>query len=455
MAEGIRGIAHVSAAAMAPGSHAVVVMAKAPVSGAVKSRLVPPLTEDEAAALNRCFIRDVCASIEAAAAIIAASLDTRVADGSAGVAEGRASVATMIACPPAGAPPAPIVAAVGNATVAGVSAGVADLNNAGVGDGKAKVVGIIAHTPAGAQAAFDGLVPASFKFIEQRGEGLTARLINVAADLLATGYESVSLMNSDSPTIPPALIAQAVTHLIQAGDRSAHPDDDHLTLPDNYGVAGADDDHLAQPRSDRLVAGDRLAQADRDHLAQAGDRLAIIGADDGGYCLIGLKRPHWRVFEEIAWSTGAVLAQTLQRAAELRLLVLQTPLWYDIDDVGSLCRLIGDLFGEFSGNPVPSEKSPGRPSGTYPLRQEALIEQLPNNPPGIHPLGPAASSENGKSEGQAANRRSQNKANPFAAPATRAWLSEALANGLAARLGLAASAHSADPPPRDRRGPDE
>lgn len=415
MAEGIRGIARVSAAAVVPGSHAVVVMAKAPVSGAVKSRLVPTLTEDEAAALNRCFIRDVCASIEAAAAIIAAVPNTRVAGGgadvtdeNAGVTEGRANVGAMIACPPAGAP---IVAAARNA----------------------KVVGMIAYTPAGAQAAFDGLVPASFKFIEQRGEGLTARLINVAADLLATGYESVSLMNSDSPTIPSALIAQAVTHLIQAGDRSAHPDDYHLTLPDNYRVAGAD----------------------RDHLAQAGDRLAIIGADDGGYCLIGLKRPHWRVFEEIAWSTGAVLAQTLQRAAELRLLVLQTPLWYDIDNAGSLCRLIGDLFGEFSDNPLPSEKSPGRPSGTYSLRQEALIEQLPNNPPGIHPIGPAASSENRKPEDQAENRRSQNKANPFAAPATRAWLSEALANGLAARLGLAPSAHSAGPPPRDRRGPDE
>src|SRR5712671_7805526 len=41
---------------VAPGSHAVVVMAKAPIRGAVKSRLVPPLTDDEAAALNRCFI---------------------------------------------------------------------------------------------------------------------------------------------------------------------------------------------------------------------------------------------------------------------------------------------------------------------------------------------------------------------------------------------------------------
>jgi uncharacterized protein len=273
---------------VAPGKHAVVVMAKAPISGAVKSRLMPALTEDEAAALNRCFISDVCASIEAAAII---------------AADGHASVVGMIAHTPAGAPASAIVAA----------------------DRNTQVVGMIAYTPAGAQPAFDGLVPASFKFIEQRGDGLTARLTNVAADLLATGYESVSLMNSDSPTIPPAFIAQAITHLASAGD-----------------------DRLAQTKDHLAQAGDHLAQAG-DHLALAGDRLAIIGADDGGYCLIGLKRPHWRLFEEIAWSTGAVLAQTLQRAAELRLVVLQTPSWYDVDDAGSLRRLIGDLFGNLSG----------------------------------------------------------------------------------------------------------
>jgi glycosyltransferase A (GT-A) superfamily protein (DUF2064 family) len=367
-------------------------MAKAPISGAVKSRLVPPLTEDEAAALSRCFISDVCASIEAASAILAA--------------DGHAGVVGMIAHTPAGAPAPAIVAA----------------------DRNARVVGLIAYTPAGEQAAFDGLVPASFKFIAQRGDGLTARLTNVAADLLATGYESVSLMNSDSPTIPPAFIAQAITHLASAGD-----------------------DRLAQTK-------DHLAQAG-DHLALAGDRLAIIGADDGGYCLIGLKRPHWRLFEEIAWSTGAVLAQTLQRAAELRLVVLQTPSWYDVDDAGSLRRLIGDLFGNLSGassgGPRPREKSPGNPPASYPPPQEALNQQMSKNPPGIHPPGPNATSEKSLiNPPTCENRRIHNKANFFTAPATRGWLSEALANGLAARLLLAPSADSAGQPPRDRRSPD-
>jgi rSAM/selenodomain-associated transferase 1 len=252
-----------------PVSHALVIMAKAPISGAVKSRLVPPLTEDEAAGLNRCFIRDICASIEAAAATVADASGARVA-------------------------------------------------------------GMVAYMPVGMEAAFDGLLPASFELIAQRGDGLTERLINVADDLLGAGYESVALMNSDSPTIPASILANAV-----------------------------------------------------GNLAQSGDRIAIVGADDGGYCLIGLKRPHWRIFEDIAWSTAVVFAQTLERVGELGLQAAPMPSWYDVDDAASLRRLVGELFGDRFPNKTPSEV-PG-----------------------------------------------------FPAPATRAWLSMALDGGLAGRLGFA------------------
>jgi rSAM/selenodomain-associated transferase 1 len=255
-------------AAVKPGSHAVVIMAKAPVSGAVKSRLVPPLTDDEAAGLNRCFIRDVCASIEAAAAKVAEESDARVA-------------------------------------------------------------GLIAYTPVGMEEAFDGIAPPSFELIAQRGDGLAERLINVADDLLWAGYESVALMNSDSPTIPASILAGAVAKL-----------------------------------------------------AQSGDHIAIVGADDGGYCLIGLKRRHWRIFEDIAWSTAAVFAQTLERVAEIGLQATQMRSWYDVDDAASLRRLVGELFG-------------GRSQGKTPIERRG-----------------------------------------FAAPATRAWLAQALDGSLADRLGI-------------------
>jgi rSAM/selenodomain-associated transferase 1 len=55
----------------AKGLCALAVMTKAPRAGQVKTRLVPPLTPDEAARLNRCFLRDTAASISNAAGDIA------------------------------------------------------------------------------------------------------------------------------------------------------------------------------------------------------------------------------------------------------------------------------------------------------------------------------------------------------------------------------------------------
>ena len=70
----------------------------------------------------------------------------------------------------------------------------------------------------------------------------------------------------------------------------------------------------------------------------------VLGpADDGGYFLIGLRAPQPALFEGIAWSTEAVLAQTLAKAAALTLSVSLTPPWYDLDTPDDLHRLVRDL----------------------------------------------------------------------------------------------------------------
>ena len=51
---------------MAHGLCALAVMTKAPEAGRVKTRLVPPLTPEEAAELNKCFLRDTAATISTA-----------------------------------------------------------------------------------------------------------------------------------------------------------------------------------------------------------------------------------------------------------------------------------------------------------------------------------------------------------------------------------------------------
>jgi rSAM/selenodomain-associated transferase 1 len=52
----------------ARGPCALAVMTKAPQAGQVKTRLVPPLTPEQAAALNKCFLRDTAAAISKAIA---------------------------------------------------------------------------------------------------------------------------------------------------------------------------------------------------------------------------------------------------------------------------------------------------------------------------------------------------------------------------------------------------
>jgi hypothetical protein len=99
-------------------------------------------------------------------------------------------------------------------------------------------------------------------------------------------------VNGDSPTLPPALLAAAV-----------------------------------------------------ETMRRDGDRMVLGPASDGGYYLIGLKRPHRRLFEEIAWGTEAVAEQTLERANEIGLEAVTLPEWYDVDDAETLGWLRSELAG--------------------------------------------------------------------------------------------------------------
>jgi glycosyltransferase A (GT-A) superfamily protein (DUF2064 family) len=60
------------------------------------------------------------------------------------------------------------------------------------------------------------------------------------------------------------------------------------------------------------------------------EREVVIGpSTDGGYYLIGLRQRAAGLFAGIAWSTGQVLAQTLERLGDHSLGLL--PMWYDVD----------------------------------------------------------------------------------------------------------------------------
>jgi rSAM/selenodomain-associated transferase 1 len=202
---------------------AIAIMAKAPRQGEVKTRLVPPLSAKEAAALGAAFIRDAADNILAAAEI-------------------------------------------------------------------APIEGYVAYSPPGSAESFAALLPAAIRLLPSRRIGLGDSLLDAATELLAADYGAVCLVNADSPTLPTGLLVEAVRAL-----------------------------------------------------ASPGDRIVLGPAADGGYYLIGLKRPHRRLFEDIAWSTERVLRQTLERVAEIGLETMTLPEWYDVDDVASLRQLHNEL----------------------------------------------------------------------------------------------------------------
>jgi uncharacterized protein len=215
---------------------ALAVMAKAPRPGKVKTRLAPPLTPDQAAAINICFLRDTTENL---------------------------------------------------ATVAATG----------------KAAGVISYTPIGDEALFDNLLPSNFSLIPQRGDNFGERLLATTEDLLTCGYDSVCLIDSDSPTVPAAAFQQAVAEL----------------------------------------------QKD-------GDRVVIGPAHDGGYYLLGLKHPHPELFTNIPWSTSTVFVETLAAAKNANIEAVILPLWYDVDDAATLAILTAELL---HNTPPPFTTIPG------------------------------------------------------------------------------------------------
>lgn len=89
--------------------------------------------------------------------------------------------------------------------------------------------------------------------------------------------------------------------------------------------------------------------AERLRAAEAALRAhdAVIGpAEDGGYYLIGLSRPEWRLFEGIPWSSDAVARVTLERAATIGATIASLEPWYDVDDLTTLRRALSGSHPE-------------------------------------------------------------------------------------------------------------
>jgi len=75
------------------------------------------------------------------------------------------------------------------------------------------------------------------------------------------------------------------------------------------------------------------------------DDATVVPAEDGGYVLIGMRQPARRVFADIDWGSGRVMAQTRERLAEIGWRWSEFPPLWDVDrDEDS--RRLRDLFPE-------------------------------------------------------------------------------------------------------------
>jgi rSAM/selenodomain-associated transferase 1 len=146
---------------------------------------------------------------------------------------------------------------------------------------------MIAYLPPDELDYFWQLAP-DFELLPQIGESLGERLDNALTHCLSNGFDQAVIMDSDSPTLPSEYVAQAF---------------------------------------------EQLAKAD-----------TVLGpCDDGGYYLIGLKRPQPRLLRQVQMSTPSVLRDTLALAEQVGLRVSLLPAWYDVDTIQELQRLRDEL----------------------------------------------------------------------------------------------------------------
>jgi len=137
---------------------------------------------------------------------------------------------------------------------------------------------------AGEEAFFRRAFP-DLPLVRQTAGKLGDRMAAALELLLKVGFRAAALVGSDSPDLPPALVAKAF---------------------------------------DALETADAVA----------------VPARDGGYVLIGESRHSPDLFRDVPWSGPRVLEVTRLRAAGAGVALREIGEWDDLDDAASLRRLI-------------------------------------------------------------------------------------------------------------------
>ena len=235
---------------------AIVIAAKPPIPGKVKTRLSPPLSLNQSAQLYKCFLADtinIVSTIKEIDRFVAFYPEVSTKDLS-----------------------------------------LASLNNIMQlkdSDVAAKMTLHSLYESCITSGSSQNDLLTDFTLIIQKGIDLGERLINVFEQLFSSGYDSVTIIGSDSPNLPVAFIQKSL-----------------------------------------------------NTLKESNVDVTLGPCKDGGYYLIGLKAFYGDIFKEISWSTASVFDETIEKIKKLGLGVSVLPEWYDIDNNKDLNFLRKAIF---------------------------------------------------------------------------------------------------------------
>ncbi len=147
----------------------------------------------------------------------------------------------------------------------------------------------LAYTPKEAEPIFKKMLSQPIRLFPQGDGDLGERLDGIFQRMFAEGYDQVHIINSDSPDLPHRLVRQSI----------------------------------------RLLKNPQI-------------EVVLGPCADGGYYLVGLRRPLPELFVEIPWSTDEVLRKTLDRAGRLGVNCALLSPWYDIDTHDDMLRFLAN-----------------------------------------------------------------------------------------------------------------
>lgn len=149
---------------------------------------------------------------------------------------------------------------------------------------------ILAYSPPEKINALRLLLSSQSIYFEQTGRDLGQRMFNAFMFAFEQKTDSVVMIGTDSPTFPADYIEQAFEFLETNSD-------------------------------------------------------VVLGkTEDGGFYLIGLRKPEKGIFENVAWSSPQTFEQVYKNIKDLNLHLREVPSWYDVDEREDLKKLQTEIF---------------------------------------------------------------------------------------------------------------